>query len=311
VLLGAFTGGAVVGGIFLLLVFSDSDAFTSSSTAPIGLIFLPFFTILRAIPGAIGGGAIGYVVEGWRRGRHVREPGMAAGALVAVLLSGWGAATLVRGFVLGAEVRRIELLSEPQLGEVLQNRLLGRNPFILAAVAGNPRASGDRLDRIAHLTDPRLHEAIGSVFKDVMGRNRKGLAVMRLVAQNPNVRPDTLELLAGSPDPYVRGDVAANPKLSATALERLGSSQDYLVMWGVSRNPSASLEVLERLSRSGDRYTRLHVASNPTASAEVRERLMRDPDELVRNAAIRAAPSPPDAGFDPGPRRPGLNPPLP
>jgi len=300
-LLGAFGGCVAVGAIYLLLVFSDPHAFTSSSTAPIGLVFLPVFTAIYAAPGAVGGAAIGYLLSAWRGGRRLREPGVAVAAVVAVALCGWGAATLLRGFVLGAEVRRIECLGEPQLCEVLRHRLFGRNPFILAAVAGNPRASGETLDLISRRTEPELHRAMGTVFHEAMGSNRKGLAVMRLVALNPNVRPDTLERLAGSPDRYVQGDVAGNPKLPAPVLARFTSSQDYLVAWGVSRNPHTPPEVLERLSRSSDPYTRMKVASNPGTPPEVRARLLSDPDEIVRNAALVERPRPPERG--PGPWR--------
>jgi hypothetical protein len=303
VLLGALGGGVIVGAISLLLTFSDPHAFTSSSTAPIGLIFLPIVTAIYAVPGAIGGAAIGYVLEALRTGRRFCEPAVAGVGLVAVALCGWGAATLVRGFVLGVEIRRIEHLAEPQLGDVLQSRAFGRNPFVLAAVAGNPRASGETLDLISRRTDPELHRPIGSVFPDVMGNNWKGLAVMRLVARNPNVRPDTLERLAGSPDAYVQGDVAGNAKLPASVLARFTSSENYLVVWGVSRNPNTPPEVLDRLSRSNDRYTRMHVAWNPGTPAEVRARLLTDSDETVRNAAIQGPLQRPEPARAPGPWR--------
>jgi hypothetical protein len=145
-LLGALAGGVAVGAVYLLIVFSDPHAFTSSSTAPIGLVFLPFYTLIQASPGALAGTAIGFLIEGSKRGRRLREPGMAVVGLIALALGSWGAATLVKGFVLGAEVRRVEGLSEPELGEALQSRLFGRNPFVLAAVAGGPwRLDGDAL----------------------------------------------------------------------------------------------------------------------------------------------------------------------
>lgn len=68
-LLGAFAGGVAVGALYLLVVFSDPHAFTSSSTAPIGLFFLPFYTAVHAAPGAIGGAALGASIESWRSRR--------------------------------------------------------------------------------------------------------------------------------------------------------------------------------------------------------------------------------------------------
>ena len=302
-LLGAFGGGIVVGAIYLLLTFSDPHAFSSSSTAPIGLIFLPIVTAIYAAPGAAAGAAIGYLVEARRSGRRLRDPGVVVAGIIAIGLVSWGIATLVRGLILGAEVKRIERLGEPRLGDVLQSRLFGRNPFVLAAVAGNPRASPDTLDLISRRTDPELHQSIGTVFHEAMGSNFKGLAVMRLVARNPNVRPDTLERLAGSPDPYVLGDVVGNPKLPASVLARFTSSEDYLVVWGVSRNPHTPPEVLERLSRSSNPYTRMHVAWNPGTPPEVRARLSSDPDAAVRNAALQGPLRSPEPAPRPGPWR--------
>ena len=68
-LLGAFAGGVAVGAIYLLVVFSDPHAFTSGSTTSTGLFFLPFYTAVHAIPGAIAGAALGSVIEIGRRGR--------------------------------------------------------------------------------------------------------------------------------------------------------------------------------------------------------------------------------------------------
>ena len=68
-LLGALAGGVAMGAIYLLVVFSDPHAFSSSSTAPIGLFFLPFYAAIHAAPGALGGAALGSVIEIWRRER--------------------------------------------------------------------------------------------------------------------------------------------------------------------------------------------------------------------------------------------------
>ena len=68
-LLGAVAGGVAVGAIYLLVVLSDPSSFSSSPAAPMGLFFLPFYAAVHAAPGAIGGAALGSVIESWRRGR--------------------------------------------------------------------------------------------------------------------------------------------------------------------------------------------------------------------------------------------------
>ena len=66
-LLGAFAGGIALGAIYLLVVLSDPHALTGSSTAPNALFFLPFYTVVHVFPGALGGAALGAVIESWRR----------------------------------------------------------------------------------------------------------------------------------------------------------------------------------------------------------------------------------------------------
>jgi len=66
--------------------------------------------------------------------------------------------------------------------------------------------------RIAVLDAAELTERMGAVW-DVMGENRKGLAVMRLVARHPNAGSATLERLAARPGAaYVLHEVLANPR---------------------------------------------------------------------------------------------------
>ena len=68
-LLGALAGGFALGVIYLLVVLADPHALTGSSTAPNALFFLPFYTAVHVFPGALGGAALGAVIEGWRRPR--------------------------------------------------------------------------------------------------------------------------------------------------------------------------------------------------------------------------------------------------
>jgi cell division protein FtsX len=68
-LLGALAGGIALGAIYLLVVLSDPHGLTSSSSTANGLFFLPFYTAVHVFPGALGGAALGAVIESWRRGR--------------------------------------------------------------------------------------------------------------------------------------------------------------------------------------------------------------------------------------------------
>ncbi len=93
---------------------------------------------------------------------------------------------------------------------------------------------------------------MGSVW-DVMGSNRKGLAVMRLVARNPNAGAAALEHLAARPEAeYVLSDVLANRKTPMRVLERHFGTANYLAKWGLAQNPAVPRAVLERLANDPD-----------------------------------------------------------
>jgi hypothetical protein len=152
-------------------------------------------------------------------------------------------------------------------------------------LVGRREASPELLDRIAVLEDPALYEPMGSLW-DVMGENRKGIAVMRLVANHPNASGGMLARFAdGSHVDTLRHELARNPNTPMRVLARWFESDDYLVEWGLALNPNTPPEVMERLSKSTNRYTRLNLAYNKATPTVILERFLEDPDEiLVRNA---------------------------
>jgi hypothetical protein len=294
-LLGGLMVGTAVCALTILVLLSQRNLWTSSSTAPIGQLFVPFFGAMLAVPGAAFGGAFGYALSGWKSGRRFREPRMAVAALVMLAVTGWAVWELGRAWLLGGRVQRVETLSEPELGQVLESGWFGRNPYVLAAIALNPKTSEETLDRITRISDPGLYEPLGSFFDDVAGKNRHGLSVMRLVATNPATRAESLERLAASSEVYLLSDLARSPKLADATIERLAGRSEPSILRGVAFNPRTPPEVLDRLSRSEDRHIRLNVAVNRGTPPEILRRLWSDPDALVRREAFRAATAPPDA----------------
>jgi hypothetical protein len=166
-----------------------------SSTAPLGFIFLPLVAAAAAVPIGIWGAALGHVVA-HLRGRAA-EPRIvfwvalvAAASLPAVL-----AYEIVRGKRLEAAVAETRVMSVRELERAFDESRFRRDKYFLGALAGHPAASPVLLERIATLEDPELHEAMWSPW-DVMGENRKGLAVMRLVASHRNASDATRALVA-------------------------------------------------------------------------------------------------------------------
>ena len=109
-----------------------------------------------------------------------------------------------------------------------------------------------------------------------MGKNRKGLAVMRLVIRNSNVSSETLTLLSHSPDTYVLGDVAMNKATPRAIIERLYFEHDrksdaYLIEWGLAYNKVTPENILRDFARnSRNEYTLRRIGGSPSAPIDVK-----------------------------------------
>lgn len=300
--------GACLAFVVSLIEISNSR----SSTAAIGYIFLPFIAAVAAIPCFVAGWCLGYALIWWRSSVQWRKRSAFVAALVPVIVGLWILRTLSVGVDMTQDVHKIEHMDGGQLERVLDDPKLAHNKFILGAIAQNPKAESRTLHRIATTKLPALHERIGSPF-DVMGKNTRGLAVMRLVATHPNTAAEDLEKLAQSKNEFVLGDVASNPKLSTGTLRKLADHGGQLIEWGLARNPAAPVDLLFKLALSADEYTRAavasnahtaadvlrglsvdpawnvrgHVALNPATPTEVRETLLKDSDERVQRYARR------------------------
>jgi hypothetical protein len=261
---------------------------SGSSTAAIGFIFVPFVAAIAAIPAGIWGLALGHVWLHLRGVRHSSHPALLAAAWVFALavpaVIGW---ETWRGLGLERAVQEVSRMDGPRLDAAFERSPLNRDKYFLGAIAQNAAASAALIDRIAALPGDEYYEAMGS-FWNVMGENRKGLALMRLIAYNPNVSPATLERLATGPRAdKVLHDVLRNPATPMKVLEPHFDSTNYLVEWGLALNPNTPPAVMERLSRSKDLYTRMNLTYNKATPPEILQRLAQDPDEiLARNARL-------------------------
>jgi len=277
---------AGIAGALAATALSVKGIFASgSSTAAIGFIFVPLVAVLGAIPVGIWGAALGHVVL---RGRGVVQSArsvLLAALVVAAALPGAVAYEVQRGLRLEAAVQEVLAMDAAQLDRALRESPWRHDRYFLGAMAQNRQARAALLGRIAALDDPGLYERMGSLW-NVMGANRKGLSVMRLVAGHANTDAATLTMLAAHRDaPDLLHDVLANPNTPPAVMQPYFESTDYLVEWGLARNPNTPPRVLERLSRSANLNTRMFLTWNKATPAEILERLARDPDEsLAQNA---------------------------
>jgi hypothetical protein len=276
---------AIAGGLAAAALSVKGILSSGSSTAAIGFIFVPFVAIAAMVPCAVWGLAAGCV---WLslRGEQRYAPAMLVAAWVFALAGpaviGW---EVWQGLALERAVREVRALDARALDAALERSPRSRDKFYLGAIAGRKDAGPAVLDRIASIDDPELYEPMGSLW-DVMGENRKGIAVMRLIAVHGNARGETLARLAASPQAdKLRHELARNPNTPTDILKGWFDSSDYLIEWGLALNPKTPPAVMERLSRSENLYTRMNLTYNAATPAAILQRLASDSDELLaRNA---------------------------
>lgn len=275
----------IAGGIAAAVLSVKGILGSASSTAAIGFLFVPFIAIAAMVPAAVWGLAAGCV---WLslRGTRRYAPGMLVAAWALAIAGpaavGW---EVWRGIALERAVQEARSIDALALTEAFERSPWKRDKFFLGTLAQRPDASPALLDRIAALDDADLFEPMGSLW-DVMGENRKGIAVMRLVANHANARGETLARLADGPRyDALRHELARNPNTPMNVLQRWFDSTDYLVEWGLALNPKTPSAVMERLAASTNRYARMNLTYNKATPAALLERLARDPDELLASNA--------------------------
>jgi len=275
-------GGVAAGALAVKGIFESG-----SSTAAIGLVLVPFLAIAAMVFAGIWGLALGCVASSLRRVQHYAPALLLAAwifALAVPAAAGW---EIWRGLALQEAVRAVPDMTAGELDDAFARSRWNRDRFFLGALALNPAASPALLDGIAALPDAELYEPMGSLW-NVKGRNTKGIAVMRLVADHAHTRPDTLARLANGPHAdRLRHELSKNPNTPTAILKGWFDSGDIYLQWGLALNPKTPPEVMEKLAQSTDRYVRLNLTYNPATPEAVLQRLVREPDEvLARNARL-------------------------
>ncbi|MGO9832449.1 MAG: hypothetical protein ACLPJH_20180 [Myxococcaceae bacterium] len=280
--------GAAAGATLLTTAIARSTL----STATFGFLELPVVLTQWAAPSAAMGFCAGYWVAARRMGGPRPDVRQLLAALGLLAIGVPSASYVFSNLATSWEVGRVANMGEEELEHLLASKRFGTNPFVLAQVAQNPRASPALLRDIALRQDPRLHQKLWNIF-DTLGSNRRGLAVMRLVARHPNVDGETLDILAQSEDGYVLSDVASNPKLSPESRRHLEERSDAVLQWALAGNRKTAPGTLDRLSRSPADSVRQAVAANPSAAPDVLARLGEDAQaDVRRNVAANPSASP-------------------
>ena len=232
---------------------------SSSSTAAIGYIFLPFEAFITAIPFFVIGFCAHYAVVKIRQRARVGY----IFAAIAATLTAYFIVANVNNLALLIAVNSVRTMPQSQHEAFLKDSLWRTNKYVLGALLENPDLSAQSLYQIATIPSSDLHQAMGAM-PPIMGKNTKGLAVMRLVVGHPNVDERTLRELAKSPDHYVLGDVASNPKTPVEILQQFYNmtDRDYLIDWGLAWNKNTPTDILQELAKSPNEYTSRYATRN-------------------------------------------------
>ncbi len=271
---GILVGAAGTAGLTLYGIFHST-----SSTAAIGILFVPLAMVFGGAAGAIGGFA---AFQAAHLGERMRQ-GVRSGA-VAVASVGLLAFCLVYAFY---QARRIQAFHGYQRADVAETLAVAadrnrqaKDYFVLSAIAANAKTPPDALLRIAHDPDPGLHLKRHE-WIDMFDRDQ--MAVMRKVVRNPNSPVEALVVLAASPDNYVLSDVCGDKRTPVGILrQRCAPSNSYLIHWSLAGNASAPADILETLPRAKDKYVAHGLAYNPNTPLPILRELAKHEDPLVR-----------------------------
>ena len=280
---------AIMGYTAIMVVFLNSIFRSTSSTAAIGIFFIPF----RAFPFFILFFIFGYclldLLYCLKGDVNKFSLLITLRVLVAAILLICGVSYLTYGIMLTHTVTRARTLKRSEINGFLKNSIFKNNKFVLGAIVQNPNVPASALDRIALMKDSELYHRMWSTWP-VMGKNRKGFAVMRLVAMNEKTSVATLVFLSKCADGYVLSSVAGNKKTPVSILRKLYNNylNSSFCEQELSCNPNTPAFILKKLAKTGGKYnseyTRAAVASNTNTPTEVLVQLSKNSESFVRSS---------------------------
>lgn len=264
----------------------------TSSTAPVGLLMVPIYTLAAGVWLGLAVGAGVELVAPSREGapsRLGRWRRPAAAVLLAALA--WWPVHTARSEM---RAERAQDAGASALEALFESSSARRDPYVMAALAANPACPPELLAALAAEGRPgyrrRLDEGLRVLLLPPPGNGR---SVLELVAGHPQTPSATLESLAADPSPGVRAAAAANPNTPPEALRRLADDPELPVQVALAVNRATPPDVLSRLGEAESVYVRLRVAANPEAPEGTLEALAADPESLVRREVAANPKTPP------------------
>ena len=175
---------------------------------------------------------------------------------------------------------------------VLANMTSDPHMSVRVAVASNPAAPRGARRLLSQDPEPEVRAAWANTTDDQAALDRlvarEQVTFVRCeAAANPLAGADTLDRLAGDPNPRVRLEAAANPSTRPDTLVVLTGDTDRRVRAGVAKNSSlADPDAVDALSRDGSPSVRAALLRRPLPDSIV-DRLSRDRDGTVSTLAAQ------------------------
>lgn len=229
---------------------------STSSTAAIGLIFIPIICIKAFLIFAFFGFWAGIILRGIVNTAYCKKLSFILALLIVLPASVYYLNDKIQLFIAYQQVHYIAKTSDPA---ALEQSFLSRDShyvgdygiFIIAAIAQNPHSSPELLNKIAHLDNPAIYDPLSSLV-NLTPNNDRGLPAIRLVALNPNIDVETIYYLSNSKDYYVLGDLVGNRKTPVDLLRKIyqrskTSEQGYMIYYRLAWNPNTPTEILREL----------------------------------------------------------------
>lgn len=225
-----------------------------SSTAAIGYIFLPFYSVAVALVAFLVSWSLLFLVR-----LFISRPEQKSNRLSLLLPVGLAVMVLsVTGFIAWKWVSRTRLLniaasasSPAELEAVLDNAISSHDLDVLSNLAKNPNTSPNELIRIFDSCKDQLSDF-----------NPLEYTVYYSLAQNPNTPPDKLEVLAKCQQSTVRLAVGMNPSTPITILHKLAKDNDAQVRTWLTTNDKIPKELLLELTEDPDRIVRSYAETH-------------------------------------------------
>jgi hypothetical protein len=278
------TSGLIWAGIgFVLVSFLWFNVISrqTSSTVGIAIFLIPITAAPYTIPFFLFGYCVVDLSKVIKERFKSSSTDVKVRSFIAFALAMVGLGYVGCGIAFTMVVNGVRRMSDEELNNFLDRSLMKKNKFALGALAENPNASTETLDRVAKSPDPELDDRMFSIWP-VLGENVNGRAVMRLIAVHKNVSEETLAHLAKSSDDFVRCSVAANPKTPVMILRKLAIDPGYATIGCLASNEMTPPDLLAKLASNKSEYTRIDIARNLNTSTDTLAELAKDSRWLVR-----------------------------